>query len=177
MTRPVTTDDDFQQRAALEDKLDRIGRAFTGELPQLRLYRAAPLSSTLNNGWQSTLFDAIQGDNDRGTLESQFDPLTGEAVCRIPGWYELYACVSFVPNVTGLRGVRMMLNQTDVTSIASRSENAANGTNSRPETSSPFRLNVGDRIQVQSFQNSGGTLAHVVNEPAIMRFAWSWVSP
>lgn len=82
----------------------------------------------------------------------------------VAGWYTVNGCATFgTTSTTGLRGVRIAKNGAAVQGMCCMFQ-APTSTNVSPAIATPTRdvfLNVGDYIEVQALQNSGGNLSTI----------------
>ena len=113
--------------------------------------RHAAAQSFTSGTWAAVAFDTM-------TLDEI--PWTGSTsnFWTVPtaGYYQVNASVSFATNATGVRGVRVLVNGTVVTQVT---PGAGSAGGSGAAISYGGKLNAGDTVQIQGFQNSGGALA------------------
>lgn len=77
--------------------------------------------------------------------------------CKTAGKYLINASLSYVPNATGYRGVNIVLNATTAT-IASVNVPSIGGIYTSVQATVVYNLAVGDFVEVQAIQTSGGAL-------------------
>lgn len=90
---------------------------------------------------------------------------------KTTGWYEIRAQIQFDVNSTGFRSIRFKKNG----SIVDRStvmSPAVSGTGTVVASTVPIFLVSGDRVSVESYQNSGGSLNVNLNESS---FNLTWI--
>ena len=130
---------------------------------------------SLTSGSQSVLlFDAE--DVDSSGMHSTSSN-TGRATAVYPGWYQFSGGVGIATNATGRRGFRFMTNGTTVVpgSPVMYFPASAGQTEVAGRTVLIF-LNVGDYVEAQAFQDSGGALNTTVIAPDQPAMTCKWVS-
>lgn len=158
----------FQQASGGARNVNSPGNntAFSAELiasgktvtPVARAYRLATSAQDIpNNAWTSIGFDAETSDNDNihdtATNNTRF-------TCKTAGVYSLFGVVHITNNSTGVREARILLNGGSFSNVlASDSRNAVNGDHTIIPISTTVELAVGDYVELQAYQNSGGLLA------------------
>lgn len=114
------------------------------------------VQSVANSTWTATNFD-----------QSVFDSYGGHSnvtnntryTAQVPGWYMVFGCVSFAGNATGNRGCAVAKNGTRVQGACGFVPTIPVGNS--PTTPSPpciVFMNVGDYVEIQNYQTSGGAL-------------------
>jgi hypothetical protein len=125
----------------------------------------ARLRQTVSQGLTTSVNTGITFDvEDKDTLNGHSTvSLTDRYVCQRAGSYQVSGAVSFPPNATGFRAVRIWKNGAiingNTVSHTSVSASANHVVSSRVVT---VDLLVGDYVQLVAIQNSGGTLNTVV---------------
>lgn len=136
-------------KIALRDSKGQV----VGFVPSARVTHSLA-QSIPHNSWTSLSFDSETIDND-----AIHDLVTNNSrlTCKTPGKYVIGGSVAWAVNSTGARGVRLLLNGT--TPIAMVYDGA--------DTAAPdkvqgiitlYNLNANDYVELQVFQNSGGSL-------------------
>jgi hypothetical protein len=124
--------------------------------PQCHAWQSAA-QSLANNTWTSlslnnTTTDPYAGHSDT-TNNSRY-------TAQVAGWYEISGVAAFGANATGFRAAKCTVNGVAIN--ASNGYTGNNGATFNTATVTPTRivfLNVGDYVEVQGFQNSGGALS------------------
>jgi len=80
------------------------------------------------------------------------------ATAIVAGWYWVSGAVAFAASATGTRGARLAVNGTAIQGTAQFVPPTAAGSLAIAAVSVPLFLNVGDYVEVQGVQNSGGNL-------------------
>lgn len=102
--------------------------------------------------------------------------LTNRATAVYPGWYDTGGAACYAANATGQRAVRTSVNATGLNASESVFGAFASVNNSIPLRGKKAFLNAGDYLTVQTWQNSGGTLATAVATSAQSSMSLSWRS-
>lgn len=76
----------------------------------------------------------------------------------VAGWYWVSGAVAFAASATGTRGARLAVNGGVIQGSAQFGPPSASGSFASVTTSMPLFLNVGDYVELQGVQNSGGNL-------------------
>lgn len=121
-----------------------------------RAYKSGPAQLVANTTFASITFDAEEYDDaafhDNVTNPSRF-------VIPATGRYRVVAQVSFAPNSTGLRFVQIARNGARVVVNTMPPDTSAAGSNRRMQVhAGVLVLTAGDYIEVQFYQDSGGSL-------------------
>lgn len=124
--------------------------------------------------WAAVNFDLSDEDNVNGHSTTVNNT---RYTAQYAGWYMCSGGALFAANVTGTRQVRWAVNGTPYNgglpvSVQQAVSTAASGTGVPAQTQRLF-LNVGDFVELQAFQNSGGNLT--VNN-CLMSIVWAGVS-
>jgi hypothetical protein len=127
--------------------------------PPLAIMRQTAAGAFANSTWTSVALDTEDIDRDGGhsnvTNNSRYTAQT-------QGYYLAGGKISFASNVTNRRWTRWAVNGTEV-SGSRISVQAANGDSTEvPAASRWVFLNVGDYLELQGFQDSGGSINTVV---------------
>lgn len=143
--------------------------------PACRVYNNAALSHTSTGNWQ--VLSGLNSERyDTDTMHSTVTN-TGRITINTAGVYELFGCIEFAANATGIRGIRLAINGNTATGdIASNywpSNGAVIGT--ALSISSIWKFAVGEYVEVAAFQNSGGNLAIQRLDSASPEFAATWI--
>jgi len=85
------------------------------------------------------------------------DTNNSRLTCKTAGKYSIVGSAMFVSNATGLRGIRIYLNNSTI--IAKLYIQAINGDTTPMAISTIYDLDVDDYVELQSIQTSGGDLA------------------
>lgn len=139
--------------------------------PRFKGY-ATVAQSIPNNAFTSLSLDAELWDSDGGhsTVSA-----TSRYVCQVAGTYAVVGAASIVGNATGGRGVQITVNGNAITGTELLTNN--NGTGSwSGQTVCEVPLNVGDYVEVQAYQNSGGALNTNNFAPLAPAMTVRWVS-
>ena len=120
-----------------------------------RVYNSAAFSHNSSGSWLAVTFDAERFDT--SAIHSTASN-TSRLTCVVAGVYSIFGTVQFAVNATGWRGTRIYLN--GATPIATVLHAASSNTYAILQTvSTIYELVAGDYIEIQAFQDSGGTLA------------------
>lgn len=86
------------------------------------------------------------------------------ATANFAGWYQVSGAVAFAANATGVRGAYIVVNGTAINGSEAliASAGAANSHITVARTKMVY-LNVGDYVELQCYQNSGGALLTAVS--------------
>lgn len=124
--------------------------------PQCHAWQSSAQSVT-SGAWTSislnnTTTDPYAGHSDT-TNNSRY-------TAQVSGWYEISGVVAFIANAAGYRAAKCVVNGAVINASTGYSWNNTGSWNSAVTT--PVRvvfLNVGDYVELQGFQNSGGALS------------------
>ncbi len=142
--------------------------------PPLAVLRQT-VAGTFNNAtWTSVSFDTEDIDRDNG-----HSPVTNPSryTSNTAGWYLPGGKISFAVNATGRRWTRWAVHGTEV-NAARINEMAASGDATEvPAAARWVFLNVGDYLELQGYQDSGGAVNTVVTTVGDQPFfALQWMS-
>jgi hypothetical protein len=129
--------------------------------------------SLANSTWTAISFD-----------QSVFDSYGGHSnvtnntryTAIVAGWYMVFGCVSYAGNASGNRGTAVAKNGTRVQGACGFVPTIAVGNS--PTTPSPpciVFLNVGDYVEIDGYQTSGGALATNSNSDLDSSMTIVWV--
>jgi hypothetical protein len=118
-----------------------------------------------NNTWTSMTLDTTVVDSYGGhsnvTNNSRY-------TAQVAGWYLCCGTTGFVANATGFRQVRLAKNGAQVTfSVATLPTVSASVATVMVTPTLEIFLNVGDYLEVQGFQTSGGALNSTGADPSL----------
>ena len=114
-----------------------------------------------NDTWTALSFDAIITEEKPATTSQWSSGSPTRLICRLPGYYLVNAHVRFAANATGIRGINLLKNGTiGLTSIKS-----VGFTGSDPVIlcNVIVKLDTGDYVETQVYQNSGAALDAVAS--------------
>ena len=114
-----------------------------------------------NATWTALSFDAIITEEKPATTSQWSSGSPTQLICRLPGYYLVNAHVRFAANATGIRGINLLKNGTiGLTSIKS-----VGFTGSDPVIlcNVIVKLDTGDYVETQVYQNSGAALDAVAS--------------
>jgi hypothetical protein len=140
-------------------------------VPRCRVYHSA--AQSIPNGTVSTL----SFDGERYDTDTMHDTATQNSrlTCRTAGLYVIHAHVEFALNATGERHVILLLN--GATQLAYHDQPALSTNAVIVSVSTQYPLAVGDYVECQVYQNSGGALNVNVSAARSPEFAMAWVGP
>lgn len=134
--------------------------------------QASATQSTTSGSWTSILLDTEEIDRDNGhsttTNTSRYTAQTG-------GYYNVNAIVAWNSNSTGARATRLAVNGSAVAGRAVAWQAAASLITAS-EISAPVFLNVGDYVEMQGNQVSGGALSTSINADFAPMMSCRWMS-
>jgi hypothetical protein len=131
----------------------------------------SPITST----WTSITFTSEVVDTDvDGVGGHDTSSNTSRFTARYAGWYWLGGGVGFAPNVTGQRAVRWAVNGTalDGASVFTAAGGALG--EALPARGKLTYLSVGDYVELQGWQSTGGALATVATGEHSCTMALMW---
>lgn len=101
---------------------------------------------------------------------------TSRYTARYAGWYRLGGAVNFTSNATGIRACRWTVNGTAVNASESIGQSVSVGGfgSSAVARAEHVFLNVGDYVELQGRQDSGGNLNTDVNAAAMSSMSIAW---
>jgi hypothetical protein len=130
-----------------------MGSAGNG-VPRFRGYQGTA-QSVANNTWVSCTLDTEQYDSDNGhsttTNSSRY-------TVQVAGTYLIIGSIGLVANATGNRGVRITVSGTAITGSFVKTASPDTSGSCGLATAASAVCAVGDYIEVQVNQNSGGAL-------------------
>ena len=123
--------------------------------PAVRAYHNAAQSLT-NNAFTTLAFNSTRFD--QGTATAQHDNSTNNSrlTCRHTGIYQITGQVEFASNSTGQRAIALHLNGS--TYIDQVEQGAVSGDVTIMNITTLYSLTSGDYVELQAFQNRGGSL-------------------
>lgn len=98
-----------------------------------------------------TVFDSY-GGHSNSTNNTRY-------TAQVAGWYMVFGCSSFVANATGQRGAAVSKNGTRVQGASGFIQTTSALPPSPPSPPTIVFLSVGDYVEIQGYQNSGGNLS------------------
>lgn len=129
--------------------------------------RAVAFASAAQSNTTNAVFQTIALDGETLDTDGLHDLVTSNSRMTIqtPGKYIMNGQITFANNVTGRRAARFIVNntgagnlgQTEAATVA-----ASGGTTTVVIPPIEVALVAGDFVEMQGFQNSGGTLAYAV---------------
>lgn len=131
------------------------------------------IQSVASSAWTSITCDAstvdTYGMHSNSTNNSR-------ATAQVAGWYRPAGSAAFAANGTGARGSRFAKNGAAVLGTASFGPPLTTGNaSSLPAVSLPVLLAVGDYLELQGFQTSGGVLNTFTASDVNSAFTVSWL--
>lgn len=138
-------------------------------MPSCRVYRAAALSHTSSGNWQDISFDTEAHDN-----ASMFTASSTDITIPVAGLYLVTGTATFASNATGVRYVAVY-NNTSSTYLAEARWTPMAATTGM-SCSAIVSLAASDVIRLRCVQNSGGSLAYNVSDPAVTAMSVVMVS-
>lgn len=139
--------------------------------------RQATLQSITSATYTSILFDAEDVDtNVAGTGQHDLVTNNSRFTAVYPGWYQASGATGWATNVTGRRGGHWAVNGVTMPGGAALMAAGTGGTSEMPVRTMLFYLNVGDYIELQGFQDSGGALNTATGSDQQTTMTIIWVS-
>ena len=128
----------------------------------------APNQSIPNNAFTSATLDTERVDSDAGhsTVTN-----TSRYTFQVAGWYLAYGVAAFTVAGAGARGVKFLTNGTTAVPASEQIILPGSIATSTVGTFVPVQANVGDYLELQVFQNSGGVLSTNANLTG-----WDWAT-
>lgn len=127
---------------------------FLVNVPAAYLTQTA-VQSVPNATWTALAFDGSVIDSYGGHSNSTNNTRYTE---QVAGWYMVFGCASFATNGTGNRGCSVAKNGTRVMGAAGFFGPVSGNPATVPSPPTIVFLNVGDYLEVQGYQVSGGAL-------------------
>lgn len=113
------------------------------------------VQSVANSTWTSMVLDSSQYDNYNGHSNTINN---SRYTCVVPGWYTVSGVVAFAANSTNARASRISINGNPYAALCTFVNTVPGLPVSTPTPVRDVQLAVGDYIEVQGWQNSGGAL-------------------
>jgi hypothetical protein len=151
---------------------DSVGTSEIAALPQARVFLNGATNHTSTGNWQKVPMDSTTFDTGGGT--AHFDNANDRLIARIAGTYIVTAGAGLAANGTGTRGIRITKGGTQIKQGDFRNPTTADST--IMSTSDIVVLAVGEYVELEAFQSSGGNLAYAVGTHFV-NLAFSWQSP
>ncbi|MEH0973974.1 hypothetical protein V6U77_22870 [Micromonospora sp. CPCC 205546] len=168
-TDNVNPPEDFQFLAS--DVNDVVSPLVNVPLAQLR---QSVSQSLANATWTTITFDAEDLDTAGGHSTSSN---TGRYTAQRTGHYQLSGAVSFGPNATGARWCKWMKNGSELASSGANMAPAPGGQTLLTARTIVVRLVVGDYVELQAYQTSGGSISTYPDVPyAAPSMSVRWIS-
>jgi hypothetical protein len=125
-----------------------------------------------NDSWTGLTWQTedIDSDNGHSTVTD-----TNRYTAQTAGYYLFASTVEFVGNGSGFRQVRFSVSSGAVVGEHSIIMNGTGANTADINTCAYAFMNIGDWVQVEAYQNSGGSL-DVQNDGGDTRFEIKWVS-
>jgi hypothetical protein len=139
--------------------------------------RQTVAQSLANNTWTSLTFDVEDLDNDpSGTGGHSTSVNTSRYTAVYAGWYVVGGCAAFVANATGIRGHRWAVNGNPLNGESTLVQAVSVGGSNTdvPASAARLYLNVGDYVEAQAIQGSGGALNTFVTATAQSSMTIGW---
>ncbi len=134
--------------------------------------QASATQSTTSGSWTSILLDTEEIDRDGGHSTTTN---TSRYTAQTAGYYTVNAIVAWNSNSTGARATRLAVNGSAVAGRAVAWQAAASLITAS-EISAPVFLNVGDYVEMQGNQVSGGSLSTSINADFAPMMSCRWMS-
>jgi hypothetical protein len=128
--------------------------------PPLARLRSGAAQSLTNSTWTSLNLNTEEVDKDPSGAGGHDNVTNNSRFTAVyAGWYRVSGKAGIWPaNTTGRRGVRYAVNGVAVIASKILLQGAASSAGDTPCASTLLFLNVGDYVEVQGFQESGGAL-------------------
>ncbi len=127
--------------------------------PPLAIMRQTIAGSFTTGTWTSVTMDTEDFDRDNGhsttTNASRYTSQTN-------GYYLPGGKISFAVNATGRRWTRWAVNGSEINAARVNEMSASGDATEVPAAARWYYLNVGDYLELQGYQDSGGALSTVV---------------
>lgn len=141
-------------------------------VPRFKGYSATGQAFTTGTTFTSVTLDSEYVDTEGGhsTVTN-----TSRYVCQVAGWYWCHGSMNFPTNSTGNRSLQLAVNGSTYpgTSVLLA---APAGNSWIGMTAGLVQLAVGDYLELQAFQNSGGTLTTTVISGIQPTLSAVWIS-
>lgn len=136
------------------------GFIFPGKTVSVRVSRTTAQSTT-NNTWANISWSSSRWDDRPSGVSAHWTSGT-RVYCRVSGIYVITGLVGFDSNNTGLRHIGIKYNGDF---IAVERENAEQNEANIMSSTTIWKLNAGDYLELAIKQNSGGSLSTYVGTP------------
>lgn len=123
--------------------------------PPMAILKQSGSQSLANNTWTTLTFDGEELDRDNMHNNTTNN---SRATAQTAGYYDIDAIYAAPTNATGARATRLQVNAANVGGRSS-SVMAASNFQTGVLISGPVYLNVGDYVEIQANQLSGGALS------------------
>jgi hypothetical protein len=150
--RPASTAYEYFHLRVLERKQSTSPPSST-PAPAVRCYSSTGFS-TPNSAWTPVTFDTNRYDQGTSSPQHSTSTNTSRLTCQQAGIYGIGGAGMYASNVSGVRGLRILLN--GITTIDEQYVPNAGATGI--EANTHYKLNVGDYIELCAYQTSGGAL-------------------
>lgn len=124
--------------------------------PRARAKLITSGSHTSSGNWQKVPLNTIQNNMDNDAI---WDSANNQFVIKTAGTYKIDGSLCFVYNATGVRAGGVMVNNVGYGAVPAHQLQASDVSVANI-TGGVLDLAVGDTVQLQGWQNSGGTLAY-----------------
>ena len=125
--------------------------------PPMAILRQTVAQTIAFNSWASITFDTEDLDRDNGhsTVTN-----TSRYTCQTQGYYLCSGMVAFASNATGRRLTHWTVNGTALNASRSESQTitVTSATDAVNAVTRPIFMNVGDYLELQGWQDTGGNL-------------------
>lgn len=118
-------------------------------------------------GFDVTVFDSY-GAHSNSTNNSRM-------TAQVAGWYMVFGCACTASNATGQRGAAASKNGTRIQGGTGFMQTTSTLTPTIPSPPSIVFLNVGDYVEIQAYQNSGGGVATAVSSDLDSSMTTVWL--
>lgn len=165
--------------AAVADLLNTLEGIINQQQTRAAAYlRAGATQSLTGSTWTSLLLSVEDFDDDPDGVGGHSTSVnTSRYTARYAGWYRVGGGVGFASNATGNRACRWSVNGTLVDGSPTIMA-AVNGLASvAPSRSILIFLNVGDYLEIQGYQSSGGALLTTIVGGDTTSVSVSWERP
>ncbi len=152
---------------------DAINFALGVPLAQMRQTVAQTLA---NNTWTAITFTTEDVDTDvDGTGGHSTSSNTSRFTARYPGWYQCSGAVGFAANTTSIRGARWAVNGVTMDPGGVILNTTSTSFAVVPAATLVFYLTIGDYVELQGLQVSGGNLDTSVTSSVQSAMVVKWV--
>lgn len=151
--------------------------AFVMAPPRAELRQTVAQSGMASGSWIALTFTSETVDTDVDGIGGHSTSVnTSRYVARYPGWYQVNGAYAPEANTTGRRGTRWAVNGSalDASTIIIPAGTASGVV--IPSRTKQIFLDEGDFVELQAFQDSGGTRTTVVTTDAQSGMSVRWVS-